>query len=121
MSKKPPQDDRIEDLRKDVQNLALSTNTHAGAIDNIKESIEKIESKFDGLTEKVDSNKDEIIAGVKKEFVQYLEFKPVKAFVYGLISLICVVVGMAVMACVISPYIQHKEQVSPINSLMPPK
>lgn len=111
------EDNDLKDVKKELQDLALSDNTHSISIDNLKESVDKLEEKFDDLSKKVDINKDEIIKGVKEEFVKYVEFEPIKTLVYGLVGGVLVTVLLAVMVLVIAPSVQQKEQNSPVSSL----
>jgi predicted nuclease with TOPRIM domain len=114
-------DDKLESLKNQLQNLALAINSESIHAENLKDTVEKLEGKFDDLSKKVESNKDEIIKAVTDEFVRLIEFRPIKGFVYGLITLICAVVLMGLMTLVVSPSIQHKEQNSSMNSLLPPQ
>lgn len=97
--------DKFDEVNKELADLALVENTNKNNINNIKESIGKLEIKVDDLAKEISTNKDEIVAAVKAEFVKYVEFEPVKSIVYGLVTWVLISVLIAVLALVIVPVV----------------
>ena len=105
--------DKFDEVIKDVQGLAIDSNTNTSNIDNIKEKLDKVEEKVDALAAKIATNKDEIVAAVKAEFVKYVEFEPVKTLVFGLVGVVLITVLVAVLALVVVPSVQQGAHPSP--------
>ena len=99
--------EKIDELKNELNDVALTENTNQTNIANIKEKIGALESKVGELTDKLSTNKDEIIKGVKEEFVKYVEFEPVKTLVYGLVGGVLLAVLFAVLALVIIPTVHN--------------
>ena len=110
--------DKIDDLKVDIQIIALDSNTNQNNIINLKENIEKLETKVDDLSTTLAAQNVAIIAGVKAEFVKYVEFEPIKTIVYGIVGIVLISVMVALMALVIIPQIQANP-LAPGNQLKP--
>lgn len=110
--------DKFDTVNKELAELAVTENTNKTNIENIKEDISKIENKVDDLTKSLITQKEEIIAGVKAEFVKYVEFEPVKTLVYGMVGGILLSVLVAVLALVIVPVVQGSSPLTPGVSIV---
>ena len=99
MSKKSDNDDKLNEL-------AVAKERNASNIQNLKETVERLEERLDVITAQVASNKTEINLAVKEEFakyVLYVEFETVKTLVFGLVGGILLTVLIAVLALVVMP------------------
>ena len=95
--------DKIDALKTEINEHAISENTNQVNIANIKEKIGDLEVKVDDFATKLASTKTDIITGVKEEFVQYVVFEPVKTLVYGMVGGVLLAVLFAVLALIIIP------------------
>ena len=108
----------LDELDDKINQLAIDSERHANNVDNLKDNFEKIDTKVDNLSGKIDDNKEEIILAVKAEFVKYVEFEPVKTIVYSMVGAVLVSVLIAVLALVIVPRLDQSP-LAPVAKLAP--
>lgn len=97
----------IKDLENKLQELALDSNSNTFAVTALKESVDKLEVKVDGFSEKLDQTKEGIIKSVREEFVTLTAFQPIKVLVYGLVGGVLSTVLFAILALVVTPMISQ--------------
>ena len=109
--------DNKKDLEDDIHNLALKQNTTQHDVETIKDNIKKIEDKFNKLSSKLETDKNEIIYAIKAEFVRLTQFEPVRTLVYGMVGTILIVVLTSLMALIIIPKIKSPNILTNPNSI----